>query len=155
MKKSLKFLAVTAAAFVVGFSVNNFAMSDVPANYRIAVVDVQQVVASSNQVKALKKEQQTKTQDLIKYIENARKSVAAVKDEKQKKALEDKYNKELQTKRDALEKDYAKKLSAIDASISKTIETQAKTGGYNLVLAKGVVLFGGQDITESVKRVVK
>ena len=155
MNKKFNFLAVTAAAFVIGFSLNNFAMSDVPSNYKVAVVDVSQVVASSAQVKALKTEQQNKVQEIVKYIENARKSVAATADEKQKKSLEEKYNKELVTKREALEKEYAKKLAAIDASISKSIETQAKAGNYDLVLAKGIVLYGGKDITSEVIKAVK
>ena len=148
-------MAVTAAAFVIGFSASNFAMSDVPASYKVAVVDVTQVVNSSNQVKALKKEQQTKMEEVLKYIDKARKDVAAVSDEKQKKALEEKYNKELLAKRDKLEKEYTTKLAAIDKSISSTIDAQAKAGNYDLVLAKGVVLHGGTDITQEVIKAVK
>lgn len=155
MNKNVKLLAAVAAAFAIGFSANNFAMSDVPSNFKVAVVDVQQVVASSAQVKALKKEQQAKTEEVIKYIDKARKDVASVSDEKKKKALEDKYNKELVTKRETLEKDYATKLQAIDKNISSTIETQAKAKNYNVVLAKGVVLYGGDDITADIVRIVK
>ena len=155
MNKNLKLLAVTAAAFVIGFSASNFAMSDVPASYKVAVVDVTQVVNSSNQVKALKKEQQTKMEEVLKYIDKARKDVAAGSDEKQKKALEEKYNKELLAKRDKLEKEYTTKLAAIDKSISSTIDAQAKAGNYDLVLAKGVVLHGGTDITQEVIKAVK
>ncbi len=155
MNKNVKLLAAVAAAFAIGFSANNFAMSDVPSNFKVAVVDVQQVVASSAQVKALKKEQQAKTEEVIKYIDKARKDVASVSDEKKKKALEDKYNKELVTKRETLEKDYATKLQAIDKNISSTIETQAKAKNYNIVLAKGVVLYGGDDITADIVKIVK
>ncbi len=155
MNKNVKLLAAVAAAFAIGFSANNFAMSDVPSNFKVAVVDVQQVVASSAQVKALKKEQQAKTEEVIKYIDKARKDVASVSDEKKKKALEDKYNKELVTKRETLEKDYATKLQAIDKNISSTIETQAKAKNYNVVLAKGVVLYGGDDITADIVKIVK
>ena len=155
MNKNVKLLAAVAAAFAIGFSANNFAMSDVPSNFKVAVVDVQQVVASSAQVKALKKEQQAKTEEVIKYIDKAIKDVASVSDEKKKKALEDKYNKELVTKRETLEKDYATKLQAIDKNISSTIETQAKAKNYNVVLAKGVVLYGGDDITADIVKIVK
>lgn len=155
MNKNVKLLAAVVAAFAIGFSANNFAMSDVPSNFKVAVVDVQQVVASSAQVKALKKEQQAKTEEVIKYIDKARKDVASVSDEKKKKALEDKYNKELVTKRETLEKDYATKLQAIDKNISSTIETQAKAKNYNVVLAKGVVLYGGDDITADIVKIVK
>ncbi len=49
----IKFAVLGVSAFVIGMSVQHFAMSDVPS--KIAVVDVQQVVASSSQVKTLKK----------------------------------------------------------------------------------------------------
>lgn len=155
MKKSVKFLAVALAAFAIGFSANNFAISDVPSNFKVATVDIQEVVASSAQVKALKKEQQAKADELVKFVEKARKDVSAQTDEKKKKELEAKYSKELQAKREKIEKDYITKLQAIDDSISKTVKAQAKAGNYNLVLAKGVVLSGGEDITAAVIKVVK
>lgn len=153
--KKFTLIAAGLAAFFVGMSVNNFAMSDVPPNFKVAVVDVSQVVANSTQVKNLKAEQQKKANEIVTFIEKARKDVAAVTDEKKKKALEDKYAKELQTKREKLEKDYTAKLTAIDNSISQTIEAEAKAKNYNVVLAKGVVLYGGDDITAEVIKVVK
>ena len=155
MNKNVKFLTIGLAAFVIGFSVNNFAMSEVPANYKVAVVDIAQVVASSAQVKNLKKEQQAKADELVKFVEKARKDVAAASDEKKKKELEEKYSKELVSKKEKMEKEYVNKFSAIDASISKTVNEQAKAGNYNLVLSKGAVLYGGEDITQQVIKVVK
>ena len=43
----------------------------------------------------------------------------------------------------------------IDKSISATIQTQAKKSGYDLVLAKGIVLYGGNDITAEIQKLVK
>lgn len=149
----MKFFVVGLSAFVVGAAFSNFAMSDVPS--KIAVVDVPQVVNSSSQVQALKKEQQAKTKEIVAFVEKARKDVAATTDVKKKQALEDKYNKELNAKKSAMDKNYATKLTAIDAAISKQIEAQAKAGGYDIVLAKGVVLYGGSDITDAVKKAVK
>lgn len=153
MNNKMKFLTVGIAAFAIGLSINNFAMSDVTS--KIAVVDVPQVVNSSSQVQALKKEQQAKAKEIVAFIEKARKDVAATTDVKKKQALEEKYNKELQTKRAAIDKNYATKLEAIDKSISAQIAAQAKTANYDVVLAKGVVLYGGTDITEAVKKAVK
>ncbi len=153
MDNKFRFLAVVVAAFIVGFSVNNFAMSDVPS--KIAVVDVGQVVASSSQVQALRKEQQAKAKELVAFVEKARKEVAATTDVKKKQALEDKYNKELNSKKAAMDKSYASKLEAIDKNISAKINEQAKAGNYDIVLAKGVVLYGGTDITDAVKKAVK
>lgn len=153
MNKKIKFLVVGLSTFVIGLTLGNFAMSDVPS--KIAVVDVSSVVASSSQVKALKKEQEAKTKEIVSFIEKARKDVAATTDVKKKQALEDKYNKELASKKAAMDKNYAAKLTAIDNTISKQIEAQAKAAGYDIVLAKGAVLYGGSDITEAVKKAVK
>ena len=153
MNKKIKFLVVGLSTFVIGLALGNFAMSDVPS--KIAVVDVTSVVGASSQVKALKKDLEAKTKEIVVFIEKARKDVAATTDVKKKQALEEKYNKELAAKKAAMDKNYATKLSAIDDSISKQIEAQAKAGGYDIVLAKGAVLYGGSDITEAVKKAVK
>lgn len=153
MNNKMKLLVVGISTFVVGLSVNNFAMSDVPS--KIAVVDVQKVVTSSSQVKALKKEQEAKAGEIVKFVENARKDVAAQSDVNKKKALEAKYNKELVAKKGAMDKTYATKLKAIDDSISQVIAAKAKASGYDIVLSKGVVLYGGSDITADIMKVVK
>lgn len=153
MNNKIKILAVGLLTFASGIAFSNFAMSDVPS--KIAVVDVQEVVNSSSQVQALKKEQQAKMKEVVSFVEKARKEVAATTDVKKKQALEEKYNKELNTKKTAMDKNYADKLTAIDNTISKQIEAQAKAGGYDIVLAKGVVLYGGSDITDAVKKAVK
>lgn len=153
MNNKIKILAVGLLTFASGIAFSNFAMSDVPS--KIAVVDLQEVVNSSSQVQALKKEQQAKMKEVVSFVEKARKEVAATTDVKKKQALEEKYNKELNTKKTAMDKNYADKLTAIDSTISKQIEAQAKAGGYDIVLAKGVVLYGGSDITDAVKKAVK
>lgn len=153
MNNKIKILAVGLLTFASGIAFSNFAMSDAPS--KIAVVDVQEVVNSSSQVQALKKEQQAKMKEVVSFVEKARKEVAATTDVKKKQALEEKYNKELNTKKTAMDKNYADKLTAIDSTISKQIEAQAKAGGYDIVLAKGVVLYGGSDITDAVKKAVK
>ena len=155
MKNSLKFLTVSLVAFAIGLAAGNYAISDVPSNFKVAVVDVQKVVASSSQVKALKDEQKKKGQELAKFIETAKTNLDKEKDAKKKKALEEKYNKEFQAKRDAIAKNYETKLLAIDKNISSVIDKNAKANGYNLVLAKGVVLSGGTDITDAISKEVK
>ena len=56
---------------------------------------------------------------------------------------------------DFLVEKYKAKLEAIDKTISSAINNYAKTNGYDLVLVKGAVLYGGEDITEAVSKVVK
>ena len=155
MKNILKFLSISIVAFSLGIVASNYAMSDVPSNYKVAVVDVQKVVANSAQVKALKDEQKKKGQELSKFIDTAKAAITKETDDKKRKALEEKYNKEFQAKREAIAKNYETKLLAIDKNISTVIDKNAKANGYDLVLAKGVVLSGGTDITEEITKAIK
>jgi outer membrane protein len=149
MKKNLSLFALTLA-IVGGMSLNSALAAGT-----VAVVDVPQVVNASSQVQALKKDQQAKADEIIKFIEKARKDVSSITDANKKKTAEEKYTKELQAKKEKMDSEYATKLKAIDESISKQIETQAKAKGYEVVLSKGVVLYGGTDITADIIKVVK
>ena len=129
--------------------------SSVMAASNVAVVDVQAVVAKSAQVQALKKEQQTKMQDLEKWLNTAKADVEKQKTQEGKEKLLKKYNSEFEKKKADIAKNYQTKLQAIDKSISATIAEQAKSKGYDMVISKGVVVFGGDDITADVQKVVK
>ena len=155
MKKQITTLVIASIAFCVGLGFNSFAMSDIPANYKVAVVDVNAVVSKSAQVQTLKKEQQEKLQELQKWLETVRADVQKQSTKEGKEKLIKKYDAEFAKKQEAIKKNYATKLQAIDKSISATIATEAKAQNYNLVLSKGVVLYGGEDITASISKVVK
>jgi Skp family chaperone for outer membrane proteins len=154
MNKSLKFAAVATVAFTIGLGINNFAMSEINGISKIAVVDVQQVVVASSEVNELKKENQEKTGELISYIEKARKDVAATTDADKKKALEEKYTKELNSKREVFGQEYNQKMLSIQKNILNAVREQAVANNYDMVIAKDVVLYGGEDITDSLKKVV-
>lgn len=151
MKKNLSLLAITFA--VAGCL--SFGSAALAEEFSVAIVDVPQVVNASAKVQALKKDQQAKAEEVVKFIEKARKDVASINDSDKKKAAEEKYNKELQAKREKIEQDYAVKLKELDTSISQQITTEAQKAGYNLVLSKGVVLYGGKDITADIIKIVK
>lgn len=155
MNTGMKIFTIAALAFTLGITAGNFAISDIPSNYKVAVVDVQKVVGSSNQVKALTKEQATQREALAKFVKTASDSINNEKDAAKKKALEEKYNKEFKVRQENIAKNYEKKLLDIDKSISALIASNAKANGYNLVLAKGVVLSGGIDITDEISKQVK
>ena len=143
-----KVLSLTLMALILGSGI-------AIAEQRIAVVDVQAVVAKSAQVQALKKEQQAKMQDLEKWLKTAQTDVEKQQTKEGKEKLLKKYNAEFAKKKEAIAKDYAARLQAVDKSITETISTTAKTKGYNMVISKGVVVFGGDDITADVQKVVK
>ena len=143
-----KVLSLTLMALILG---SGLAMAE----QKIAVVDVQAVVSKSAQVQALKKEQQAKMLDLEKWLKTAQADVEKQKTQEGKDKLLKKYNTEFAKKREAIAKDYALRLQAVDKSITDTISTTAKAKGYNMVISKGVVVFGGDDITAEVQKVVK
>lgn len=122
---------------------------------KIAFVDVQKVVNSSAQVKALRNEQNAKRKEMAEFLKKAGSEIKAQTDDKKRQALTQKYDKELKAKQEANAKAYKTKLIAIDKSISGTINAQAKAMGYDLVLVKGSVLYGGDDITDAVIKAVK
>lgn len=144
-----KLLITTLLLGTIGISTSVIAASNV------AVVDVQAVVAKSAQVRALKKEQQTKMQDLEKWLNTAKADVEKQKTQEGKEKLLKKYNSEFEKKKADIAKNYQTKLQAIDKSISATIAEQAKLKGYDMVISKGVVVYGGDDITADVQKVVK
>lgn len=154
MKINSKITTVACFAMGILIGASNFAMSDI-ATQKIAVVDVPSIVTKSAQVKALKDEQIKKTQELQKWLETANADVKKQSSEANKQKLLKKYNDELAKKKDANAKAYSKKLAAIDANISATIASQAKAKGYDLVLAKSTVLYGGDDITAEIAKLIK
>ena len=129
--------------------------SAVMAEYKVAKIDVQAVVSKSAQVQALKKEQQTKMQELEKWLKVAKADVEKQQSQAGKEKLLKKYNAEFEKKKADIAKDYKEKLQAIDKSISETIAAEAKAKGYDMVISKGVVIYGGDDITSAVQKVVK
>lgn len=151
MRKNLGLMAAVIA--VAGYlSMGSAVMAK---DFSVAIVDVPQVVNASAQVQALKKDQQAKAEEIVKFVDKARKDVASITDANKKKAAEEKYNKELMAKKEKMDQDYAAKLKALDTSISQQINEKAKADGYDLVLSKGIVLFGGNDITSEIIKVVK
>lgn len=166
MKKS-KILTITAIAFA--FSMNNFAMTKnvsnpvtkapakttapAPAKLMVAVVDVQKVVESSPAINSSKLDRKNKLEDLAKFVENAKSDVAKETNASKKKILEDGYNKELNVRKDAIDKEYVQKLSEVDRIITTLINT--KTSNYDLVLVKTSVLKGGVDITSEIVKELK
>ena len=122
---------------------------------KVAIVDVQKVVNKSAQVQALKKEQDSKRKEIAQLVKKAGEELSKEKDQAKKKAIAQKYEKQIKTKQETYSKTYKTKLETIDKNINTTITQQAKSMGYDLVLTKGVVLYGGDDITDAILKVVK
>ena len=143
MKKYFLILAILA------LSTSVFAAED------IAVVDLQQLVANSSQVKQLKQEHSKKINELDKIIVNARGEISNEKDPAKVLLIEDRYMKEFNTKKEALEREYNNKLALIEKNIKSEITKKANKDGYKYVFAKSVVLHGGKDITNELVGTIK
>jgi len=152
MKKT-NVLLIAITMFAIGFGINNSAISNI--NGKVAVVDFQTVVSNSAQVKSLKKTNEDNMKELDKWVKTARADIEKQQTNEGKEKLAKKYDAELAKKKEKISKEYNAQLKTIDASISATIAEQAKAKGYDLVLSKGVVLFGGDDITKAISKVVK
>ena len=148
MKKILSILAVSSMMLSsVAFAA--------PEPQKIAVVDIQKVVSASAQVKALKASQEAKNKELAAFIKKAQEDVNKQTDVNKKKSLAESYEKQLKTKREANIKDYATKLKAADADITAQIGKKATELGYTMVIPKSTVIWGGDDITETVLKGIR
>lgn len=155
MRKEIKILTMMAFAFCLGFGINNFAVSNIPCNFKVAVVDTQQIINASKEIQTLKIEKQTKEQNLQKWAESAQINIKKQTNSENKKKLIKKYSIELEKRQKSNYTQYTNKLRAIDNKISAQIQEKAKANGYNLVLVKGVVLSGGTDITADLVKIIK
>lgn len=153
MKKTHALL-IAAAAFAIGLGINNAAISSI-ATQKIAVVDIPAVVSKSTQLKDLKNTQQAEIENLQKWLNNAQADVNNQLTQESREKLLKQYHEEFNKKRAEMAKKHQEQLQMIDKNINTTIATEALEKGYDLVLVKGVVLYGGKDITADIQKKVK
>jgi len=116
----------------------------------IAVVDLQEVVNNSTQVKALKCERDRKINELNEIVKKAQCDIEKQSDLKTIIDLQDKYTNEFNCKKSEIDKIYSDKLGTVENNIKCKIEEKAKCDGYDFVFAKSVALYGGKDITSDI-----
>ena len=148
VKKSIVAVAVFSVVFGLNTTLSAFAG-------QIAVVDIQTVVSKSAQVQALKKEQEAKMKELQSWLDKVKTEISKQKNDDDKQKLVKKYDAEFAKKQQTIKENYAKKIQAIDKSISDTIAREAQLKGYDIVVSKGAVLYGGKDITADITKIVK
>ncbi|MBQ8677429.1 MAG: OmpH family outer membrane protein [Alphaproteobacteria bacterium] len=120
----------------------------------IAVVDVQAIVNSSAQVKALRETQASKIKELNLWLQNAQNEVNAEQDKERQQALLQKYNAEFVLKKRDIAVQYQQELKTVGDSITQTVADEAKKKGFSMVIAKNIVIYGGEDITEEIAKIV-
>ena len=126
-----------------------------PQAQKIAVVDLQKVVAKSSQVQSLKALRDRRNKELLNFIKTAQADVNKQTDAAKKKSLATSYEKQIQAKRDANLKEYTTKLKAADTNITNLISKKATEMGYAMVLPKSSVISGGDDITATILQIIK
>ena len=124
-------------------------------SWKIAVVDVVSIVNGSKDVMTLRQNHAVRSQELSQWLQAAQNEVNSQSDPQTKQGLLQKYNTEFAQRRNAVGQLYQQELMTIDQNISKIIMDEAKKLGYNMVLAKNVVVCGGTDITEDVRKLIK
>ena len=122
---------------------------------KIAVVDVQAIVSASEQVKTLKEEQAIKTKELNQWLQAAQNEVNTEQDKVRQQALLQKYNAEFDLKRRDIIIQYQEKLKVVSDNITRAVASGAEKKGYSMVIAKNIVIYGGDDITEDIAKIVK
>ncbi len=142
------------SAMVIGFSLNNIAISDTT-DFRVAVVDIKELVSKSQEIKKLKTDQENKINQMQQTVEKARTEIAKETDPAKIAALEEKYRKEVNAQKLTLDSEYNSKLTKIDNNIKTIVIEKARSMNYNLVLPKNFVLYGGDDITAEVAKSIK
>lgn len=153
MKKSLLTLVLCAFAFGLGFGFNNVALSE--ANSKIAYVNVTKLVQSSKTIKSAQATKQKQEQEMLTWFKNASAEINKQKTKEAKDSMVKKYESQLTQKKKAISDAYVKKVEEVDKQLNVVIQQKAQSMGYNLVLRKESVLFGGVDITDSILPLVK
>lgn len=122
---------------------------------KIAVADIQAIVMRSAQVMALKEEQALKSRELGAWLQKAQNEVKTQADKAKQEALLKQYNAEFAQRRLQIIRNYQEKLKIVSANISKTIADEAQKKGFDMVLARNTVVFGGVDITADIAKIIK
>ncbi len=153
MKNNIWFIVACVLVFCVGYNLNDSAVSF--QKYRVAVVDVSQLLSHSPDVQELKRIQDKETEELNTLISKAQNEILNTTDKDVVLKKEAEYRQQIEAKRSNMEKQYASKLEEVNKKIRKIISTEAQKENYNLVLPVGMVISGGEDITENVVKTMK
>ncbi|MBQ9271595.1 MAG: hypothetical protein IJ218_04965 [Alphaproteobacteria bacterium] len=129
--------------------------SESTASWKIAVVDINSIVGASQDVATLRQNHAVRSQELSQWLQLAQNEVNNQTDQQEKQNLFQKYNAEFAQRRNVVNQLYQQELAVVDQSITKTIMDEAHKLGYNMVLAKNVVVCGGDDITEEIRKLIK
>ena len=153
MKNNIWFIIACVLVFCVGYNLNDTAVSF--QKYRVAVVDVSQLLSHSPEVEELKRTQEKEMQELNALISKAQNEILNESDKNAILRKETEFRQQIETKKSDMDKKYSVKLEEINKKIRSIISAEAKKENYNLVLPVGMVISGGEDITENIVKTMK
>lgn len=153
IKNNLWFIAACVLVFLVGYNINNAAISF--PKYKVAVVDIPTVLSNSDEIQVLRKEQDKENKELDILISKAQNDILNEPDKTKLLQKEADYRQKIETKKKSIDKKYNEKLAKINKEIQTLISNEARKENYNLVLPAGMVISGGDDITNNVVKNMK
>lgn len=159
MKKQLKYIALGIVAAAVLGIVPAFAQEASVQNaepvIKYGFVDVNKVVAASKAVEKANKERAAEKKKIIKFIEESANKMNKEEDEKKREEMKNQFDLDLTAKKSEMNKSYGEKLMKINNDINAELIKIAKDKDYQLILTKDAVLYGGDDLTQDLIKVVK
>lgn len=153
MKNNIWFIIACALVFCVGYNLNDTAVSF--PKYKVAVIDVSTVLSNSPEIQELKRKQNKEMAELNTLISKAQNDLLNEPDKNKLLQKEAQYRKEIETKKQAMDKEYNEKVTKINDKIKYLVDHEAKKSNYSLVLPTGMVISGGDDITQDIVKKLK
>ena len=153
MKINIWFVIACVLVFCVGYNMNDVGVSF--PKYKVAVIDVAQVLENSNEIQELKRAQDKDMEELNTLISKAQNDLLNEHNKSKLIQKESNYRQQIETKKKNMDKEYSLKLAKINDHIRSMISKEAKKSNYNLVLPTGMVISGGDDITVNVIKQMK
>ena len=153
MRNNIWFVIACVLVFCVGYNINDVAISF--PRYKVAVIDIPEVMSKSSELQELKRAQDKDMEELNILISKAQNELINEQNRTKFIQKEAEYRKQIETKKKDIDKKYATKLVKINDNIKNQILKEAKKANYNLVLPTGMVISGGEDITAAVVKNMK
>lgn len=153
MRNNIWFVIACVLVFCVGYNINDVAISF--PRYKVAVIDIPEVMSKSTELQELKRAQDKDMEELNILISKAQNELINEQNRSKFAQKEAEYRKQIETKKKDIDNKYATRLVKINENIKTLISKEAKKANYNLVLPTGMVISGGEDITASVLKNMK
>ena len=153
MKNNIWFIIACVLVFCVGYNMNDVAVSF--PKYKVAVIDVPTVLSNSSEIQELKRLQDKDMEELNILISKAQNELLNEPDKSKLLQKEAAYRKQIETKKKEIDEKYNSKLAKINDNNKNVINKEAQKSKNNHVLHTGMVISGGEDITDNVVKKMK